>query len=182
MLPKNSFTLSCVLISILSISTEILAAPPTDGGSVEAQPQANTATSTTAAITNSLVTILTSQLGISAEQANTGVNAILALAQQQLSSGDYNRLLTSIPDLNAIAHTAAPNANTPDAGITGTLLKHVGAWMGTPNLGHMAQLAQTFSGLGLTTETTGKFLKLTLDYVQSIGGADLMGLLAGVLK
>lgn len=146
---------------------------------------------------NTLLGMLTSQLGISEQQANDGMKAIMDLAKQHLSSADYTRILAAAPDLGSLAAPTAapvpPNASTTAAPtkvdipadnseVTGTLLGYASYWMGSSNLGQMAQVAQIFSQLGLSTEMIGKFTQIALTYANSAGGKEIMELLAGAVK
>lgn len=106
------------------------------------------------------------------------------LAKQHLSGVDYTRILSGVPALGAAIAAVSPAlAQAPVASSGGVdWLGHISYWTGNTKLGQMAQLAQIFSQLGLSSDMVGKFLKITLDYVQGSGGTNLMGLLAGALK
>jgi len=133
------------------------------------------------AITGSLLNMLTGQLGITEQQATQGMAALMELAKQHLSTTDYTKLISGAPDLGALAKAAAAFAKPQAATTTGALLGYAASFVGGDSANQMVQMAHTFSQWGLTADMVGKFLKIALDYVNSVGGPELMKILSEAL-
>ncbi|KOR33334.1 hypothetical protein TI05_01640 [Achromatium sp. WMS3] len=144
----------------------------------QAAPKTKTpnAKTTTSVITKSLVSMITSQLGVSEKQAMAGISAIMTLVKQNLSATDYAALIGGAPELGKAAQ------NGVSANNSGGWLASIGALLGYKNIGQMAQLTQIFSQLGLSPDMVAKFIKVALQYVQGSGGSNLMGIMAKALK
>jgi hypothetical protein len=135
-----------------------------------------------AAATNlGLLSMVTSQLGVSEQQATAGISALMGLVKQNLSATDYATLIGGAPDLGTVANATAPDA-APAPSSSGGWLESIGSMLGYKSVGQMAQLAETFSQLGLPADMVAKFLKVALEYVQGTGGTALVGLMSGALK
>lgn len=131
-----------------------------------------------------LLGMLTGQLGVSEQQASGGINALMDVVKQNLPGGDYSQLIGGAPDLGALAKADAPAPAAPQGSSGwGGLLGSAGSLLGGQHqaLGQAAQLTQSFSQLGLSTDMVGKFAKVAMDYVQGSGGTGLMKLLAKAL-
>ncbi len=137
---------------------------------------------------NALVDMLTSQLGVTPQQASGGAAALLGAAKPNLGGGDYSRLIQGAPALGALG-SAAPAA----AAVTGRPASTGSGWGNMVNsassllggqgttLGAAAGLAKTFDGLGLSPDMVGKFAKVTYDYISQSGGVGLASLFKGAL-
>ena len=123
-----------------------------------------------------LLNMLTSQLGITEEQASGGAGMIFNLAKEKLG-GDFSQITDAIPDVGGIMDQA------PDmgGGIMGAL-GGLASSLGGDSLGNLASLASGFSKLDLDAGMISKFVPIILDFVKEKGGDSLMGLLSGVLK
>jgi hypothetical protein len=155
------------------------AATPAANAELTAAP---TASAEPAAATNlGLLSMVTSQLGVSEQQATAGISALMGLVKQNLSATDYATLIGGAPDLGAVANATAPDA-APAPSSSGGWLESIGSMLGYKSVGQMAQLAETFSQLGLPADMVAKFLKVALEYVQGTGGSALVGLMSGALK
>jgi hypothetical protein len=131
------------------------------------------------AVTKGLVSMVTSQLGVSEQQATAGIGALMGLVKQNLSATDYAALIGGAPDLGAAAQ-AAPAAPATDS--SGGWLGSIGSMLGYKSVGQMAQLNQVFSQLGLSTDMVAKFIQVAMQYVQGSGGTALMGVMAKALN
>lgn len=130
------------------------------------------------ALASDLVNSLTSQLGVSQEQAMGGSGAIFDYAKNELSADDFSLVADAVPDMDSLL-AAAPKSGD---GLTGALssgLPSVGG--SSDSLGSLAALAGPFGDLGLSPDMVSKFVPVVLDYVQSSGGQAAMEALKGAL-
>jgi len=120
-----------------------------------------------------LIGMLTSQLGISSEQACGGAGLLLKLAKDRLSSGEFSQVAASVPGLEGLLK-AAPAAG---GGMLGMLGKAVGG-----SAGDLAQLAGGFSKLGLNPAMIQQFVPVVMGFLQQQGGASIAALLQKAIK
>lgn len=125
-------------------------------------------------MSNDLISTLTSQLGITGDQASGGAALLLKVARDRLSSGDFDQVATAVPGLSGLLQSA-PAAG--GGGIMGMLGKAVGG-----QAGDLTQLAGGFSKLGLDPGMIQKFIPVIMGYVQQQGGAGIAGILQQALK
>jgi hypothetical protein len=125
-----------------------------------------------------LLDLLTSQLGVSADQAKGGAGALFNLAKQQLGGEDFSQITAALPGVEALLD-AAPDGGGISGAIGGLASKLGG---GAENLGGLASLAGAFKGLGLDMDMIGKFVPVILSFAQDKGGDTIKELLAGVLN
>ena len=123
-----------------------------------------------------LLSSLTSQLGVSEEQASGGVGAIFDYAKNNLSADDFATVASGIPGMDGLLSKAPEVA--ADSGLMGAATSMLGDSGGT--LGGIASLAGSFEALGLDADMVSQFLPLVYDYVGGASGADAMGLLKGL--
>ena len=123
-----------------------------------------------------IVDSLVSQLGVTNEQATGGAGAIFDYGKRNLEPEDFATVADGIPDMDDLLSAA------PDLGESDSALGKLGGIMGDKggSLGAMASLAGSFESLGLDAEMAQKFLPVVLDYVESTGGEQAMGLLKGL--
>lgn len=115
----------------------------------------NTAVGTTGV----LVGLLTSQLGVSKEQALGGAGAIFSAAQNNMSADNFGSLAKSVPGmdsmLSAVPAVAAGGGND--------------------------MIATAFNAVGMNSGMLRQFMPVILGYVQNQGGNDAMGMLQSAL-
>lgn len=111
-----------------------------------------------------LVSALTSQLGVTANQAAGGVGSMLTLGKEKLSGLDFTTLTKMIPGSETYMKTA----------------KDLGAV--TAPIGNTTGLQSAFSRLGMGSDMVGKFSGVLSDYVGKTGGEPAKQLLAAFLK
>ena len=116
------------------------------------------------AVKDPLMGMLTSQLGVTDDQAKGGVGSILTLAQEKLASGDFDKVAAVIPGASKYLESA----------------KQLGAVAGP--LENLAGLQGALGKLGMTPETISKFIPAVSNFGGSAGGSEVGSLLAGVLK
>jgi hypothetical protein len=136
-----------------------------------------------------LVGTLTSDLGVTEEQAMGGSGAIFELAESRLAPEEWSTVSESVPgvqDLMAAAPEVETGAGMPGGALgesLGGALGESGAGdlMGAGDLGGLAALAGPFNELGMSPDMIGEFVPVVFDYVQSTGGDAVTGLLRSAL-
>lgn len=113
---------------------------------------------------DSLVKLLTNQLGVTENQATGGVGSSLSLAKEKLPSTDFNMLKTAIPG----ADTFMTSAKDQGA-VTGPVRDRAG-------------LESAYSRLGMGPDMVGKFTQVIGNFVGKAGGEPVKNLLAMALK
>jgi hypothetical protein len=144
-----------------------------------------TAPAATVPASGGLVAMLTQQLGVTEPQATGGAGAIFALAKSKLGAGDFSQIAAGVPNMDALLG-AAPTPAAPaeaDTGAAGGLAgSALGAMGGSGALGSAAQLASSFSSLGLGPDMVGKFIPVVVQYVQGTAGPGAASLLQGAVQ
>ena len=102
--------------------------------------------------TDILTGLLTTQLGVTSNQAMGGVGSILSLAKERLPSMDFQTLTELIPGADSYMKTA----------------KDLGAVTGP--IGDRAGLTSAFSRLGMGSDMVPKFTQILSDFVGKAGG------------
>lgn len=122
-----------------------------------------------------LISSLTSQLGVTNEQATGGAGAIFDYAKKNLSVDDFSKIASGVPGMDKLLEAA------PDLGGDSALGK-LGGLMGDSagSLGGLASLAGSFESLGLDADTVSKYLPIVQEYIGSVSGEDAMKLLGGL--
>jgi len=118
----------------------------------------------TSALKNPLIGALTSQLGVSQDQASGGIGSYLTLLQEKLAKGDFDKIAALVPGASGYLESA----------------KKLGAVTGP--LQNLAGLNGALGKLGMNAETVGKFTPLVTNYLGKAGGPTVQNLLAGALK
>ncbi len=118
-----------------------------------------------------LVSMLTSGLGITDQQATGAAGAVFNLAKSKLGGDEFSQVAKAVPEMDTLL-SAAPKAEK-----SGGL-----ASMAGKALGSAAGLTGSFDTLGLKAGMIGKVVPVVLDYVKGNGGETVMNLLAGALK
>ena len=124
-----------------------------------------------------LIQLLTSQLGISNEQAKGGSGLLFKLAKDKLGGGDFSQIANAVPGLEDLI-SSAPKAG----GLAGALGGLASSFGGGGKLGNLAALAGGFKSLNLDPEMVSKFIPIVMSFVQSKGGDTIKDLLGKVLK
>ena len=108
---------------------------------------------------SALVGLLTSQLGVSKQQALGGAGAIFSVAQDNMSATDFTALSQSVPGIGRMLSAV------PDTGGSG----------GDDLIG------TAFNALGMESGMVRQFMPIILGYVQNQGGNQVMGMLQKAL-
>lgn len=140
-----------------------------------------------------LTDALTSQLGVSPEQAAGGAGAIFQTAQQTMSPGDFAQVASAVPDMDGLlaaapAAAAVGGGGIPGVGSSGGLggaaaaVGGAGALGGAAgSMGTLSSLAGPFDSLGMSPDMAGQFVPVIMDYMQSTGGGSAASLLQSAL-
>lgn len=141
-----------------------------NGAAVSAAPQAA-----------GLLNTLGSQLKITPEQAIGGTGAMLGLAKNKLSSGDYTQLSKSVPGLDQLSGNSALGGLNGLGGLLGNsgASSALGGVLG--NVQNTSDLNNAFSALGMDSGMIGQFAPLILQYLGQQGvGSSLLQNLGGI--
>jgi hypothetical protein len=124
-----------------------------------------------------LVDLLSSQLGVTKDQAQGGAGSIFQLAKQNLSVEDFSSIAKAVPGIDHMMGAA------PQVKESSTSLGSISSMMGSSSnkMAGMASLINSFEKLGLNADMVEKFIPPILDYVKSKGGEHAMTLLKGAL-
>ena len=124
-----------------------------------------------------LVDLLSSQLGVSKDQAEGGAGLIFQLAKQNLNVEDFSIIEKAVSGIDQLIG-AAPKIEDRSSTLGG-----ISSMMGSNlnKLGGLAGLTSSFKELGLTDDMVNKFTPIILDYVKNKGGEHAMSLLKGAL-
>ena len=125
-----------------------------------------------------LLQALTSQLGITEEQAKGGSGLLFKMAKEKLGAGEFSQVAGAVPGIDSLI-SAAPKAGGL-GGALGGLASALGG--GAGQLAGLAGLASGFKSLNLDSGMLAKFIPVVLSFVQQQGGAGVKGILEKVLK
>jgi hypothetical protein len=111
----------------------------------------------------SVVDSLTSQLGVTPQQATGGVGSMLSYAKGQLSPSDFSTVASALPGADKYMSLASEA-------------------LGVGPISSTAALGSAFSKLGMSPDMVSKFAPIVTDYAGKYGSAAAKNLLAGVFK
>jgi hypothetical protein len=115
-----------------------------------------------------LVGALSKELGSSPGQAAGAAGSLFGLAKSRLKPEEFGQISKAVPGMDALLSAA------PGLGAVGT--------SGLGQVAGLASAASAFSKLGLKPELVAKAIPVLTQFVGKSGGAQVAGLLAGVLK
>ena len=124
-----------------------------------------------------LVDLLSSQLGITKDQASGGAGSIFQLAKQNLNGEDFSSVAKAVPGIDKMMGMA------PKVEESSSTLGRISSMFGSSSkkVGGIAGLTSSFEKLGLSGNMVDKFIPIILDYVNKNGGEKVMSLLKGAL-
>jgi hypothetical protein len=125
-----------------------------------------------------LLQSLTSQLGITEEQAKGGSGLLFKMAKEKLSSDEFSQIAKAIPGVDTLISSAPTSGGL--AGALGGLTSSLGG--GAGQLGNLASLAGGFKSLNLDSGLAGQFIPIILSFVQSKGGDMVKNILEKAFK
>lgn len=112
---------------------------------------------------DSLVSGLTSGLGIDAKQAAGGIGSIMSLAENKLPASDYSSLTKVLPSADKYLKVAK------DAGLLADPITDAG------------KLYAAMGDLGIDADTASKLYSQVGDYLGDVGGPSARKMLMGLL-
>jgi len=124
-----------------------------------------------------LVDLLSSQLGITTDQASGGAGSIFQLAKHNLNEKDFSSVATAVPGIDQMMGAAPKTEGS--SGTLGSISSLFGS--SSSKLGGLAGLTGSFEKLGLNGSMVNAFIPIILDYVKGSGGETVMNLLKGAL-
>ena len=123
-----------------------------------------------------LVGQLTKQLSITPEQAIGGAGAIFGFAKTKLKAEDFLKVSNAVPGMDGLLK-AAPTQKSSGTDMLSSISSALPGKAGT-----LASLGGSFKQLGMSLEMVTKFVPIMTQFVKVKGGANVAGLLSGVLK
>lgn len=125
-----------------------------------------------------LLEMLTSQLGVTAEQAKGGSGLLFKMAKDKLAADEFGKVAGAVPGVDDMISAAPESGGVASA--LGGLASSFGG--GAGQLGNLASLAGGFKNLNLDAGMIGKFIPIVMSFVQSKGGDMVKGILEKALK
>ncbi|MCG7871577.1 MAG: DUF2780 domain-containing protein [Candidatus Thiodiazotropha lotti] len=133
--------------------------------------------STASVFANGLLDALTSQLGVSSEQASGGAGSLFQMAQNNLSAEDFSQIASVVPGIDKMM--ASAQSSSKESGAATAVASMLG---GDSSAGNLASLASAFGNLGMDSNMVGQFVPIVLQYLQSAGGENIMSMMKGALS
>ncbi|MFD2165633.1 DUF2780 domain-containing protein [Thalassotalea euphylliae] len=129
---------------------------------------------------SSLTNMLVSNLGITEQQAQGGMGALLNLAKTNLSGGEFSSLLGGIAGGSDML-SATPEVKAKENS-TSSMLGSLGG-NSLKALADSALVKEQFEALGLSPKMIGSFVDTSINYLQSEQGQQMVDLFKkGVTK
>ncbi len=130
------------------------------------------------ALETDLVGLLTKNLGVTTQQAEGGAGAIFNSTAQRMRVEDFAKVSDAMPEVASLL-AAAPSADKGSGTLGGlsSMLSKGGGGMAS-----LAELAGSFSKMGLSSDMVGKFIPIVLEYAQAKGGNEIASLLKMALQ
>ena len=126
-----------------------------------------------------LISTLVKTLGITENQAEGGVGALFNNAKENLSTEDFNKAADAVPGVDKyMAEAPSTDSGSGAGGLLKSGLSSLGG--NASKIGSMAGLTDSFSKLGMNSETLTKFVPIVVDYMDSEAGSGVAGLLKGL--
>ena len=131
-----------------------------------------------------LIEKLTSQLGVSRDQAEGGAGAVFAHVKENLDAADFSQVSSSLGGLDDLIGKAPANEEEGGGllGGLGGLASKLGGDGALGKLGGLASLTGVFSKLGLGADQISSFVGVIINFVKEKGGDSISAILGKVLK
>ena len=126
-----------------------------------------------------LLPLLTQQLGVSGEQAQGGMGALLQAAQILMSDTKFGALTQVIPNMSSLL-SSAPTVSNESGGLTDNLMKMAAEQSETVKTG--TQLVSQFQSLGMGADMIPKFTGVAEDYLKQSSDPSTANLLTSALS
>ena len=125
-----------------------------------------------------LVQMLTSQLGVSEDQAKGGSGLLFKMAKEKLGADEFDQVASAVPGVEDLISSVPESGGI--SGALGGLASSLGG--GAGQLGNLASLAGGFKNLNLDSSMVGKFIPIVMSFVQTKGGDTVKSILEKVMK
>ena len=116
------------------------------------------------AASGSLDSLLSSQLGASQEQVEGGLGSIFSLAQEKLSAGDFDQILSAVPGAAGYMDKAK------QLGVLDSPIENVEG------------LSSALGQLGMSPDLISSFLPAAVDAIGMVGGSDIQQMLSSLIS
>jgi len=115
--------------------------------------------------TASLVQNLSSQLGVSTQQAAGGTAALFALAQSKLPTSQFSGITDKVSGLSSLLGSS----DSGGSGLAGSLLSNVSS---------LSSVGKVFSSLGMSSATISQFVPIITQFLgtQGVAGSAISAL------
>ena len=128
-----------------------------------------------------LLQTLTTQLGVSEEQAKGGAGLLFKMAREKLGAEDFGKVVGAVPGIGELIASAPESGSAAGAmGGLGGLMSSLGGSVG--QLGSLASLTSGFRSLNLDASMVSRFMPIVLTFVQNKGGDAVKNILEKALK
>ena len=109
---------------------------------------------------------LTSELGVSGEQARKGAGLFFRVARDRLDTQDFQDVAERV----GAAEVQAAIADAPELEQPRGLLGGLARLSGKDDMQLVSRMIDAFGGLGMNTATLKRFSKIMLEYIEEHGG------------
>ncbi len=145
-------------------------APAAEVQQVEAKASSTAAESsstmdTVVSVASGLIPTLTSQLGVNNDQAEGGMGALLNVAKDSLSDGEFSNLSAGIPGMETLLAAAPALAGKGGMGGLSDMASSLGG--AAASLGGLGELTKQFEALGLSPDMIAQFAKIAVNYFMN---------------
>jgi hypothetical protein len=126
-----------------------------------------------------LVSLLTSQLGVTDTQAEGGAGALFRAAKANMKADDFTELSAKVPEASSLIDKAPVVSDKKQGMLAGaaSLMGDTGE-----KINAATEIVESFKQLGLDSDMVEKFTPVVLDYVKEKAGEASMQLLQSALS
>jgi uncharacterized protein (DUF2267 family) len=117
-----------------------------------------------------IISELAAKAGISPDQAEKGLGAVLALLKDKLPAGIFNQVQSAVPNANSMMAAAQSSQEASGGGILEAVTKAAGKLFGGG--GAAADLANKLTHLGFSAEQLQQFIPRVIEFIKSKLPAD----------
>jgi hypothetical protein len=122
-----------------------------------------------------IVSDLAAKCGISAEQAQKGMGAVLGLLKNNLSPENYAKVSAAVPNAEGLVTAVGDTGQKTQGGVLGAVASAVGSIFGGKDV------MSHFTQLGFSPEQLQAFVPRVLDFLKDKVPGDLMKQISGLL-
>src|SRR5262245_19999645 len=125
-----------------------------------------------------VVSNLAAQCGLTPEQAQKGLGAILSLFKKSLSQEDFDKVKGAVPNSDQMMAAAAASGEEASGGVLGAIQGMAGKLFGG---GDTSALISKLSGLGISADQLQSFLPKALEFLKTRLPEPVMKQISGLL-